>query len=71
MDQLCEYCDHPDISLLRVVLIGEIIRADDTMLHTLAEVCETIGLMQLSDEDDSLTSADLSQRIKRSLRLIK
>lgn len=71
MDQACEYCDHPDTSLLRVVLIGEILRADDSVLYSLAEVCETIGLMQLSEEDQNLAASDIQQRIKRSLRLIK
>ena len=71
MDQACEYCDHPDSSLLRVVLIGEILRADDRMLYTLAEVCETIGLMQLSDEEQDLSPSDIQQRVKRSLRLVK
>ena len=71
MDQACEYCDHPDSSLLRVVLIGEILRADDRMLYTLAEVCETIGLMQLSDEEQDLSLSDIQQRVKRSLRLVK
>jgi hypothetical protein len=71
VDQACEYCDHPDSSLLRVVLIGEILRADDRMLYTLAEVCETIGLMQLSDEEQDLSLSDIQQRVKRSLRLVK
>ncbi len=71
MDQSCEYCDHPDSSLLRVVLIGEILRADDSMLHTLAEVCETIGMMQLSEDEQDLPSGEIRQRVKRSLQLVK
>jgi hypothetical protein len=51
MDQPCD-CDQPDISLLRVVLIGEIVSADEETLYTLAEFCESIGLLQLVDEDD-------------------
>lgn len=71
MDQSCEYCDHPDSSLLRVVLIGEILRADDRMLYTLAEVCETIGLMQLSEDEQEPSSREIRQRIKRRLQLVK
>lgn len=71
MDSPCEHCDQPDSSLLRVVLIGEIIRADDSTLYTLAEVCETIGLTQLSEGDQDLTANDIRQRVKRSLQLVK
>ncbi len=71
MDPLCEHCDQPDSSLLRVVLIGEIIRADDSTLYTLAEICETIGLTQLSESDQDLTPSEIRQRVKRSLQLVK
>ncbi len=71
MDPLCEHCDQPDSSLLRVVLIGEIIRADDSTLYTLAEVCETIGLTRLSESDQDLTPSEIRQRLKRSLQLVK
>jgi hypothetical protein len=71
VDQACEHCDHPDSSLLRVVLIGEILRADDSVLYSLAEVCEMIGLIQLSEEEQDLPSSEIRQRVKRSLRLIK
>jgi hypothetical protein len=71
VDSLCEHCDQPDSSLLRVVLIGEIIRADDSTLYTLAEVCESIGLTQLSESDQDLTLSEIRQRVKRSLQLVK
>lgn len=71
MDQSCEYCDHPDSSLLRVVLIGEILRADDSMLYTLAEVCETIGLLQLSEDEQEPSPGDVRQRVKRRLQLVR
>ena len=71
MDQSCEYCDHPDSSLLRVVLIGEILRADDSMLYTLAEVCETIGLMQLAEDEQEPSPGEIRQRVKRRLQLIR
>jgi hypothetical protein len=71
VDQSCEYCDHPDSSLLRVVLIGEILRADDNMLYTLAEVCETIGLMQLSEDEQAPSPDEIRQRVKRRLQLVR
>ena len=36
MQQSCPHCDDPDMSLLRLVLIGEILRADETRLGFLA-----------------------------------
>jgi len=71
VDQSCEYCDHPDSSLLRVVLIGEILRANDSMLYTLAEVCQTIGLMQLSEDEQEPSPDEIRQRIKRRLQLVR
>ena len=76
MDGPCEYCDQPDTSLLRIVLIGEIIRADEDTLYTLAGVCEALGLMQLSDDDDDGDGdfpppAETSKRSQGNLRRIK
>jgi hypothetical protein len=50
MQQPCPHCDQPDISLLRLVLMGEILRADETQLVLLANVMQRSGLLQLSDE---------------------
>ncbi len=50
MPQPCPHCDQPDISLLRIVLIGEILRAEESMLGLLADVLQQSGLLQLSDE---------------------
>ena len=52
MERLCSHCDNPDSSLLRIVLIGEIIRADEATLYTMAEIFQTLGLLELSQEDD-------------------
>jgi hypothetical protein len=76
MDGPCEYCDQPDTSLLRIVLIGEIIRADEDTLYTLAGVCEALGLMQLSDDDDDGDGdfpppAETPKRSQGKLRRIK
>jgi hypothetical protein len=50
MKQPCPRCDQPDMSLLRLVLMGEIFRADETQLVLLADVMQRSGLLQLSDE---------------------
>ncbi len=52
MERSCNHCDHPDSSLLRIVLIGEIIRADDATLYTIAEILQSLGVLELSDEDN-------------------
>ena len=46
----CPHCDQPDTSLLRLVLIGEILRADETVLAFLAGVLQETGLLELSEE---------------------
>jgi hypothetical protein len=71
MDRPCEHCDHPDVSLLRIVLIAEIIRAEDSTLYTLAGVCEALGMMQLSNEDDDTLPPQTQKRGKRNLRRVK
>jgi hypothetical protein len=38
------------MSLLRLVLIGEILRADETLLVLLADVMQACGLLDLSEE---------------------
>jgi hypothetical protein len=70
MEPPCDHCEHPDTSLLRVVLIGEIIRADEDTLYTLAEVCEALDLMQLSEDDDSIPP-EVEQHVKRNLWRVK
>ena len=70
MDHPCD-CDHPDTSLLRVVLIGEIIRADEALLYTFAEVCEAIGLLQFIGTDESPPPPPPAKRVRAKLRRIK
>jgi len=50
MQQSCPHCDDPDMSLLRLVLIGEILRADETRLLLLADVWEHAGLLAPLEE---------------------
>ena len=46
----CPHCDQPDTSLLRIVLMGEILRADEPLLALLADVLQASGLVHLSEE---------------------
>ena len=50
MQQSCPHCDDPDMSLLRLVLIGEILRADETRLLILADVWQQAGLLTPLEE---------------------
>jgi hypothetical protein len=72
MDYPCD-CDQPDTSLLRVVLIGEIVRAEEDVLYTLAEICETLGILQLVDADEGTPppAPTPGERSRARLRRIK
>ena len=70
MERSCSHCDNPDSSLLRIVLIGEIIRADEATLYTMAEIFQTLGLVELSPEDDGAEVEQVTQE-KTRLRLVK
>ncbi len=52
----CPHCDQPDASLLRLVLIGEILRADATLLALLADVMQACGLLPCSTEAEEPTA---------------
>jgi hypothetical protein len=49
MQPPCPHCDQPDLTLLRLVLIGEIFRADETLLLRLADVMQQGSLLPLAD----------------------
>jgi hypothetical protein len=70
MERSCSHCDNPDSSLLRIVLIGEIIRADEATLYTMAEIFQTLGLVELSPEDDGAEVEQVAQE-KTRLLLVK
>ena len=70
MERSCPHCDNPDSALLRVVLIGEIIRADEATLYTMAEIFQALGLLELSQEDEVPEVQQVAQE-KRRLRLVK
>ena len=49
----CPHCDQPDASVLRLVLIGEILRADATVLVLLADLLQQSGLVHLSEKPEA------------------
>ena len=77
MERTCGHCDRPSSSLLRIVLIGEIVRADDATLYALAEVFQTLGLLDVSEEEDTYIPDKPTMRSPRPgalqgmLRLVK
>jgi len=56
MDQSCPHCDQPESSLLRVILIGAIVRAEEAMLSTLADLMQRLGLLDRVEEQAGLKS---------------
>ena len=48
----CPHCDQPDATLLRLVLIGELLVANEAQLLRLAAVMQQCGLLHLSPEPD-------------------
>ena len=62
MKKPCPYCDQPDASLLRLVLIGEVLRADEILLWRLAEVMQQCGLLQLSERPVSSEAIQVQPR---------
>jgi hypothetical protein len=45
----CPHCDDPDSSLLRLVLISEILSAEETVLALFADVWQESGLLARAD----------------------
>ena len=62
MQQPCPHCDQPDMSLLRLVLMSEILRADEALLVLLADVMQACGLLHLSDEAEGPEAARVRPR---------
>jgi hypothetical protein len=62
MKQPCPHCDQPDLSLLRLVLIGELLCADETLLRRLADVMQQGGLRQHVDAAPAPASALIRTR---------
>ena len=57
MKPACPHCDQPDMSLLRVVLIGEVLCADTPQLALLADVRQACGVLAGAPEPDVLAAA--------------
>jgi hypothetical protein len=62
MEAPCPHCDQPDLTLLRLVLIGELLCADETLLLGLAAVMQACGLLQPSPASDVPASAFVQAR---------
>jgi hypothetical protein len=62
MQQPCPHCDQPDTSLLRLVLIGEILCADESQLVLLADIMYRCGLLPLSDEAEEPEAVPVKPR---------
>ena len=62
MQQPCPHCDQLDTSLLRLVLIGEILFATESRLVLLADVMCQHGPLQLSDEAEEPEAAPVKPR---------
>jgi|RhiMetdeSRZDD1v2_1073273.scaffolds.fasta_scaffold21957_1 hypothetical protein len=54
MDPPCPYCDQPEASFLRLVLMSAILHADETLLALLADVLQQTGLVHLAEEPRAL-----------------
>jgi hypothetical protein len=52
--QPCPHCDQPDLSLLRLVLIGEILLADQPWLLRLVDVLQHSGLLDFAEQPTAL-----------------
>ena len=62
MHQPCPHCDQPDASLLRLVLIGEILRIDETLLVLLADLMQQCGVLPLADKAEEPVAIQVTPR---------
>ena len=62
MQQPCPHCDQSDLPLLRLVLIGELLHADETVLLCLADVMQQCGLRPLADKGEAPAAAVVRAR---------
>jgi hypothetical protein len=70
VQQPCPHCDQPDISLLRLVLMGEILRADETRLVLLADIMQACGLLALSAKPEEPAATRVRQK-KGTLHVLR
>lgn len=71
MKELCQYCVHPDNATLRGILISKIIWADDATLHTLAKICDVLGIEPGADDEEITVFTAVAKDPNRMLRLVK
>jgi hypothetical protein len=57
MRQPCPHCDDPAMSALRLALIGEILRADETRLVLLADLWQQSGLLLPPSDSQTPTAS--------------
>ena len=62
MPPVCPHCDPPEISLLRLVLMGAILRAEEPLLVQLADLIQTYGLLPPAAEPAAYALAGRSTR---------
>ena len=53
MKSTCPHCDQPDMTILRVVLIGEVLCADAPRLALLADLMQACGVLTCPPETAS------------------
>jgi|SRR5215510_13302341 len=70
MPPSCPHCDQPDVSLLRLVLVGEILRADAPRLVLLADLLQASGLLPLAAAEPAAPRRRLPQGTRPGLRLV-
>jgi hypothetical protein len=68
MPPSCPYCDHPDTSVLRLVLISAIVCADETLLVLLADVWQQSGLLPFAEEPKAPHMRRRKDTLQRSRR---
>jgi hypothetical protein len=66
----CPHCDQPDMSLLRLVVIGEILCAEEPVLRLLADIMQACGLLALAGEAEE-PAAPRGQRQKGTLHTLQ
>jgi hypothetical protein len=70
MKPACPHCDTHESTLLRLVLMCELIRVDEDTLDTIANVLQHLGLVQLAAMDEEPAPPPVVQRSSR-LRLVR
>src|SRR5262252_2900953 len=70
MPPSCPHGGQPDVPVLRVVFIGEIVRADAALLVTVADLLHTSGLLPLAAAEPAAPRRRLQQGPRHGLQLV-